>query len=246
MSNTEAIWGNPRSAKDPVIFLHGLPGIKSKQNQDLAFHIHRETNKNILLPFGEGLGIKPGTFLFSKELQAKTDLVKSLDKAEDITIVGHSWGGYQALYLAAQAAQSARAEQTTQASKPAKPPKIKRLILMSPLMGLLPRPQFNTVLDTLHKDHPEVNFAERKKLLDDRDQVDAEHPIEKLIKAIPATISVHFIQAKDDPVTPPQRAQSFLPLFNKKASYEELACDHNFLVNRPLLFQAMLKAILAK
>lgn len=228
---TEKIWGDPRSSHSPVIMFHGLPGIKSKQNQDLAAHINAQTQRAVLLPFGEGLGINPGMFTFTKELQHKGKLIESfgLQAHPHLTLIGHSWGGLQALLLAAQQ------EKKTQGP-------IKQVILMSPLMGTMPRTEMDQILTTLAADHPEVNFAPRPELLDDSENYSYTF-MEATIPKIPADIHITYLQAADDPITPAKRAKGLLPLFKTRPDYTELDCDHQFLVNRHLLFAAILKAL---
>lgn len=222
----ERTWGDPYNSQNPILFFHGLPGIKSNQNQDLAAFVHENTHKDILLPYGEGLGRRPGTFTFTREIENKLSLLASLSKSTNLTLVGHSWGGLQALQLA----QSSYAD------------KIQRIVLMSPLMGVMPRNEIDEILTLLATDHPEVNFATRSDLLEDAQKFDHAY-IEKVIPNIPKHIHITYLQAAVDPITPPERAKGLLPLFRSQPKYLELDSDHQFLINRPLVLQTVLDAL---
>lgn len=224
MNHTKS-WGTPFKSQNPILFLHGLPGIKTGQNQDLAQHVYEHTKRDCLIQFGEGLSQRPGTFSFTTEIKHKLQLLAEL-KGSEITLVGHSWGGLQALVLA----------QSQLASK------IKSLILMSPLLGVMSRPEIDAILTTLQQEHPQIHLLERAQLLDDAAIYDHTF-METLIPKIPTHIHITFLQAQDDLITPPKRAKGLLPLFKNAPKYLELNCDHQFLVNRPLLFAEALKAL---
>lgn len=221
MSQTERAWGDPHHSKSPILFLHGLPGIKTEQNQDLAALIHSDFNRDVLIQFGEGLGVRQGTFGFTSETNHKLELLNSLPSA-NITLVGHSWGGYQALVLAKEL-----------------PSKITRLVLMSPLMGIMPRPEIKAILTQQQQDHPQVNYGDLDPLLKNAEDFNALYPIEKVVAQIPDSTRITILQAKDDPVTTPKKLKGLLPLFQKQPMLLELDCDHQFLVNRPLLIKAL-------
>ncbi len=229
MQQTERQWGTPHRSRHPIVFLHGLPGIKSGQNQDLANHIHEQTQRDILIQFGEGLGVRPGTFTFTGEFENKLQLVHQLEKTSDsITLVGHSWGGLQALVLAAHS-----------------PRNIRRVILMAPLLGIMARPQIDEILTLQNNNHPEVNFAPRQQLLDDAEAFNARFPVESTAAMIPAQTRITILQPTNDQITPAERAKGLLPLFQTKPEYFELNSDHQFMVNRLVIYRAMTQAIKA-
>lgn len=215
-------WGDPFTQLNPIVFFHGLPGIKSGQNQDLAELVHQTTGRQILLPFGIGLSKNPGTFTFTQDIEDKFKTLKQL--SHPATLVGHSWGGFQAIALAAHI-----------------PTQCKQLILMSPLMGIPDRQPLDAILDQLQADHPQVQFEDRPELLQDADQAREKYSIESLLKKIQAPTTI--LQAHNDPVTPDQRVKELLHHIKQKPTYRELQCDHNFLENRHLIKQALLEAL---
>lgn len=215
-------WGDPFTQPNPIVFLHGLPGIKSGQNQDLADLVHQTTMRPILLTFGKGLSKNPGTFTFTQDIEDKFKTLQTL--THPATLVGHSWGGFQAITLAAL-----------------NPTRCKQLILMSPLMGIPEQDPLDAILDQLQADHPQVQFAARPQLLKDADQARQKYPIASLLEKIQATTTI--LQAHNDPVTPDHRIKELLPHIKQKPTYRELQCDHNFLENRHLIKQALLAAL---
>lgn len=215
-------WGDPYKQQNPIVFLHGLPGIKSGQNQDLADLVHQTTQRPVLLPFGKGLSKNPGTFTFTQDIEDKSKTLKKL--THPATLVGHSWGGFQAITLAAQ-----------------NPAQCKQLILMSPLMGIPEQDPLDKILDQLQTDHPQVQFAARPQLLQDANQTRQNYSIETLLKKIQAPTTI--LQAHNDPVTPDHRVKDLLTHIKQKPTYRELQCDHNFLENRHLIRQALLDAL---
>jgi pimeloyl-ACP methyl ester carboxylesterase len=204
--------------KAPVtVFLHGFPALRSKQNIELAEGFAIATGRRVLVPLYDGLSRSPGIFWFSQTLLEVRQLVSSLSNSVLVDLVGHSWGGYMALALAAEA--SAR---------------LRRMVLISPLLN------FGT-LDvvtggfTEYSTNPLLTLPPAKELAADFMSLGAHASGEALVSQVDPAIDVLFLQAARDTTTPPDIAQASLKHFVRQPEFELVDNDHSFLANRAAL-----------
>lgn len=205
-----------------TIFLHGFPGIRSKQNRELAEIVARETRVPSEVVLYPGLGCAGGVFSFGscrddvcQFIQAKLEAQPDLQ----LDLVGHSWGGYLSLTL-------------TQLF----PSRVRRLILLSPLLEFVSAGAIRPWLEQVRSENPAVQLSsDLDRLALEFAAFQGRAPASKLIAAIPNTVDVLFLQARIDPMTPAEIAQAHLPNFHKPPTFALVDNDHSFLADRPAL-----------
>lgn len=206
-----------------VLFLHGFPGLKTRQNRDLDEAVKAGLGLQTLRPLGRGLGVEPGTFRFTEEIDRReADCRGHADQS--LVLVGHSWGGYQALHLASRC-----------------PEKLRGVILMSPLMGI-PK-DLQPILTQIHAEHPEVNWGSDRELISDGEALGAQQPFEKTLEKIPGDLRITILQAKEDPITPDDLLIAKLGHFKRAPWVRFLETDHQFLVNRPAVTRVLIDKV---
>jgi pimeloyl-ACP methyl ester carboxylesterase len=212
-------YGDSQGPTQPLlVFLHGFPGLRSKQNRDLAEQAANGVSGKSFVALYSGLGQAPGQFSFSGCLLDVRGFFHDLmTKWPDrqFTLVGHSWGGLMALILASEF-----------------PSRIHSLVLLSPLLDFkgengqgIGREEFIE----MGREHPEISFGGADFLSADFDNLGKQIDIPAVIEKIPAQTQILFLQAKNDKITPESVAKQLLPHFRATVSYREIEVDHSFL-----------------
>lgn len=210
---------NQNSSGEPAltVFLHGFPGVRSKQNRVFAEEFSRKTGRRSLVVLYDGLGFSAGEFSFSKCLSQVEELFESLlaTTKGKIDIVGHSWGGFLALKMAARCGD-----------------RIRRIILLSPLLKFFPVDVCSPSFANTAQENPQLRLGDTSKLAEDFAGVGEATPTESLVEAVPDGVEIVFLQSTTDEITPLNIAESALPFFRKKPRFERVETDHSFLVDR--------------
>ena len=204
------------------IFLHGLPGVRSKQNLEIAEAAARRTGATTQVLMYSGLGHAQGEFNF---LQCVRDVeyvytqVVEDPKVTEIQLVGHSWGGYLAIRLA-------KMDST----------KLRKIILMSPLVAFPSDPNaVAAAIGNYAKEYPHLTLGNPQVRASEMMSIRSESSIHEWIGKIPETVEVLFLQATGDQITPLKAAEEALRHFKGRPVFELVATDHSFVENRPQL-----------
>lgn len=218
-----------------TVFLHGFPGIRSRQNRDIAEQVALLTGHRVKVLLYGGLGHAPGIFTFRSCLDDVSscvdDLLKDLSREggrPKIQLVGHSWGGFLALVMASRRTD-----------------RVSKMVLMSPLLGFASEDQALSAFKNIAGDHPELCLGDTAELSRDFAQVGTEYPPERLVASLPETIDILFLQAKEDPITLTPIAEQVVQKFRRRPDFRLVDQDHSFLVDRPTL-AAKIAAYLSK
>lgn len=210
-----------------TLFLHGFPGVRSKQNRDLAMKASSYGPRRSYVPLYDGLGQAPGTFSF---LKCRSDVEafasKLLQDNASIDLVGHSWGGYLALGLASRHQK-----------------KIRRLVLMSPLLHFFTLDLARQAFRLTAQDQPALSLGDTDALAKEFHALGTRETAEDFARSISTETSVSIFQAADDTTTPPSYAQNLVNCFALRPSYEEVATDHSFLFRRESALERVLTAL---
>jgi pimeloyl-ACP methyl ester carboxylesterase len=209
----------------PIIFLHGFPALRSKQNRELADRISVLSNRKCFVLLYAGLSLADGQFSFSscrdEVCQWFDNYLKERRAAgllAVVDIVGHSWGGYLALLLISRY-----------------PVAVRRLVLMSPLLNFaadeISRKSFEVTVGT----RDGLNLPAADDLSRDFEEVGKKDPPERLLGLVPQSLEVLFLQAANDTTTPAAIATQLIDLFKRRPRFEILNQDHSFLLDRPEL-----------
>lgn len=210
-----------RGKKLVTVFLHGFPAVRSKQNREIAEIVARETGRPVELLLYSGLGFAAGVFSFRKTLHEVGEYFDGLfasGRAEKVDLVGHSWGGFLALVLASR-----------------NPARVRRVVLMSPLLKFAGESDAARGFDGVARDNPVLRLGNTSELAADFAEVGKSHPTEELIRRLPASVEVLFLQAKEDELTPLAYAEAARAFFAKKPHFEIADNNHSFLRDRPAL-----------
>ncbi|GEM_PF-2287382 len=213
------------NADDLVIFLHGFPSLRSKQNRELAEIVSRENSCEVLLPLYSGLGFSEGRFTFSGCMDQVVDWATSLMRQRlnqgwkgRVQLVGHSWGGFLSLRLAQISEIKAS---------------LNRMVLMSPLVhfaqaGDVARAFAQMTARTeLRLDLPEIDI-----LAHDFSKVGQAYPAQRLIENLSPDLEVSYLQAKVDQMTPVESANGMRGSFRCHLDFRLVDQDHSFLTDR--------------
>lgn len=188
------------------------------QNRDIAEMVSERTGGECLVPRYDGLGHAPGVFRFDQCLENVRNFYRGLveqSAGQPIHVVGHSWGGFLTLLLASEF-----------------PGTIGHMVLMSPLLHLKDSPQLKEVVLGTIREHPELDFGDPLELLESYLRVGQSHSVEAMVASVPASVSLLFLQAKNDPVTMDIIAQKMLPSFKCQVDFRFVDCDHSFIGDR--------------
>ncbi len=219
--------GTGVAVKPITVFLHGFPGVRSKQNREIAEQTAQTTGRHCYVPLYTGLGFSEGTFSFENCRKEVEDFVGELMKSHgQLDLVGHSWGGYQALGLAAKHGH-----------------KIRRLVLMSPLLDFFNVDIADESFKSTAQNNPQLHLGEISKLAEEFVNVGAETPAVSLAERVHPLTKVVLLQAKDDGVTPPKHAEALLSHFRELPIYRTLETDHSFVLNREFATQEIIRAL---
>ncbi len=201
----------------PIVFLHGIPGIRSKQNRDIAEVVARETKRECFLPLYAGLGHAPGTFSFQG---CKRDVLEYVESVLDettgpIDLVGHSWGGFLSILVSAKYS-----------------PRVRRLALMSPLVEFQKARLSGPAFAAMARSNPELMLEDPAVLDREFLEIHANDPIDRLIASLPVAMEVLILQAEKDEITPAESLLEKAALFKKSPVVEMIATDHSFVIGR--------------
>lgn len=199
-----------------TVFLHGFPGIRSRQNRDIAEQTAQTTGRRCIVPLYSGLGFSNGEFSFESCRSQVHEYVAELIKQNgQIDLVGHSWGGYLSLGLAAKHGS-----------------RIGRLVLMSPLLNFFDAKVAMDSFSETAKNNPQLNLGNVQERANEFVDVGTKTPASSLAAKIDPKTRVTILQAEGDPVTPAEHSKTLLEHFPFSVPYELVATDHSFLLNR--------------
>ncbi len=220
-------YGDPK-APLKVISLHGFPSIRSKQNRELAQGVADELGCRVRVVLYPGLSTS-GLFSFKKTIDALLNEFPAIiadDSKEKIEptkvgLLGHSFGGFCALLLAAKFPQL-----------------IERVVLLSPLLKFNSSINdvagfFKSILGT--NQNQEVNTLSPVELGQEFHDLSKQYSVEKLISELDPKLKIEMLQARVDGVTPTQTAEEFRQHFKCDFKFELVDQDHSFLIDRPQL-----------
>lgn len=211
-------YGEDRQEGPLTLVLHGFPGIRSKQNREIAETIASRTAAPVRLVLYAGLGHAPGVFSFQTCVEQVrsyfADLIQE-SATRPVNLVGHSWGGFLSLVLAREF-----------------PEHVRRVALMSPLLQFFDETTMAGALQEYQKQYSFLRLEEPSSLAREFVQVGKALAPENLIRALSDSIEILFLQASDDPITPPSVAESHLPFFVRQPDYRVVTNDHSFLSRR--------------
>lgn len=204
------------TSNELFVFLHGLPGIRTRQNQDLAENLFKTLNKNSVLFFYPGAGVAEGIFSFQKTYALVKNFIQEVilkNPNIKIHLVGHSFGGYLSLRLCKDFPES-----------------IQTIFLLSPLVFVLKERSMVDLFNSIQASHPEVKTADMKSLQEDYQKfIEGYDPIE--LKKYLNHKKIKYVQSAPDDITPASSARAYindLPTIE----YIEIDQDHSFLVDR--------------
>lgn len=205
-----------------TVFLHGYPGVRSRQNRDLAEGVAKDVGRESHVLLYAGLTQAPGEFSFQTCLEDVhayvADLVRRFGQ---IDLVGHSWGGFLALTLVEKFESS-----------------IGKLALLSPLLQF-PELAIQTGIQAHFKkmaiENPSLVLGDLSERANEFTHLGKAKPIDELIRSLPAQLRILFLQARVDPITPTEIAEKKRALFPSSTIYELVDTDHSFLTGRDWL-----------
>lgn len=203
-----------------IVFLHGFPSVKSKQNREIAAAVSRETGRPADLLLYSGLGCASGKFTFSGCLAEVSAYFESLfaGPVKHVDLVGHSWGGFLALKMASRY-----------------PDRVRKLVLMSPLLWFASEERVLEGFAETREENPHIDFGDLRGLAHDFCETGRKYPSESLIAGVAPATEVLFLQARIDPITPADIAIKKKELFQHPPVFELTDNDHSFLSDRPEL-----------
>lgn len=203
------------NSKQLALFLHGLPGIRSKQNQDLAQNLYEELGVPSLVLFYEGLGVSEGVFSFVQTYKQVTRTVNSvLEQSPDLKIhlIGHSFGGYLSLRLLKDYTHH-----------------LKSIFMLSPLLFLLTPDQLQSLFTHIYESYPQLKPASLEHLQKEY-QVFTQGYNPEYLKTLVDSLPVKLVQAQNDEITPADYARRFITSTN--IQYLEVNQEHSFITDR--------------
>ena len=199
-----------------VLILHGLPGIRSRQNRDLAEQLNMQFGLSTRVIIYPGLGVSQGPFSFAKSVHELETQIEELQKNNPqikIHLIGHSFGGYLSLRMLQKF-----------------PHAVQSLFLMSPLVFELSRRQLEHLGNEIRTSHPTIQFPNIDELFPDYEKNNQLCPVENFKKPPFEQTPIYMIQAKEDQITPTITAQQFVN--GTHIQYYEILQDHSFLQDR--------------
>lgn len=210
-----------------TLFLHGFPGVRSKQNRDLAERAADGFGRRCFVPLYDGLGVAEGRFSFeSCRDQIQSFAEKLLAENETLDLVGHSWGGYLALGLAAKHQE-----------------RIERLILMSPLLHFFTLDVCKQAFTLTAEGNADLDLGNIETLAKEFHTLGNREHAYRHAQTISSRTMVSIFQAASDDTTPASYAEHLVNQFRERPGYEAVATDHSFLLNRPQALERVLTAL---
>jgi pimeloyl-ACP methyl ester carboxylesterase len=210
-----------------MVFLHGFPGLRSKQNRDFAETAVRELGGVAYVALHSGLGVAPGKFSFTNCLHEVREFFKGIVKeasgAADVHggsgtarrpvyLVGHSWGGLMSLILASEY-----------------PDVVDRVVLLSPLLDFRSLGDVRAGFAEMVREHAQLEFGSVEELANDYHHLARQISVEEIIEKIPSRIRVLLLQSQGDQVTPTEVARKRLAHFKNRPEFVEVDVNHSFL-----------------
>lgn len=205
-------------ALSSIVFLHGFPGHRSRQNRDLAKGMAEGMGENVDVLLYAGLGCAPGLFSFTRCFAEVESYLLNLEKAlegQKVILVGHSWGGFLALAMARRFAD-----------------RVDQVLLLSPLLRFLPEADAVKWFESYRAENPDLDFGDSALLARDWREFYSRQDIPEIIRSLHLSTQVSIIQARQDEVTPAHLAESMLAVFAQPPRYELREDDHGFQSNR--------------
>jgi pimeloyl-ACP methyl ester carboxylesterase len=210
-----------------TLFLHGFPGIRSRQNRDLAEALAKQTGRPSHVLLYPGLSQAEGRFSFRECLDGVHARVERLFEEHDrqnrqaeckIDLVGHSWGGFLALTLMNR-----------------HPERIRRAVLMSPLLEFAAESLCENAFAGMARENPQISIGDPALLAQEFIGVSRDFPTDSLISGVNEHAGLLILQSREDEITPASVAAAFLPRFRRRPLFELVDTDHSFLVDRERL-----------
>jgi pimeloyl-ACP methyl ester carboxylesterase len=205
-----------------TLFFHGFPGLRSKQNRDLAEQMARSTGRPSYVFLYPGLTQAEGSFSFPACLDAVHRQVESLLGIDEfqVDLVGHSWGGFLGLSLLSRF-----------------PTRIRRAVLLSPLLSFGQPDSESHILtekafEKMGLENPDLKLGHPSILAEEFRGVGLKYPAESIIGGISDRAEILILQSRLDEITPADVAMGYLSYFKKKPFFELVETDHSFLLNR--------------
>lgn len=199
----------------PILFLHGFPGVRSKQNREIAEKVADRLGRRAIVLFYEGLGVTPGEFSFQRCLDDVEREFKKLTASGPIDLVGHSWGGFQALRLTALYPKSVR-----------------RLVLLSPLLRFFGEDVCEKSFGDTARENPSLNLGDLRERAREFVAIGNSNPYLDMLAKIPREVETTILQAADDQITPGKVSKEASGVVRGPLFYEIRETDHSFLLDR--------------
>lgn len=210
-----------------ALFLHGFPGVRSKQNRDLAERAANEKGRRCYVPLYTGLGHSEGEFSFLKCRDEVYELAdKLISQNGSIDLVGHSWGGYLSLGLAALHVE-----------------RVQTLVLMSPLVWFFTKDICQQAFGMTAKDNADLNLGNTDERAHEFFKLGNLDCAEEFARRISTQTTVSLFQAATDDTTPVSYAEALVNQFKKRPRYEVVNTDHSFLLDREQALTRVLTAL---
>ncbi len=209
------------AAQELTIFMHGFPGLRSKQNEELAQICARENQAPVQLLFYSGLSRAGGTFSFSscfEEVVSYFSQLLATHPSLHVKLVGHSWGGYLSLMIASRF-----------------PERIKKLVLISPLLKFASAEVAAESFTQTALQNPQLKLIAPPELAKDFAMVGSALSADRMVTQLSPELDVLFLQSREDAITPAIFATELVAKFPKTPRYEIVENDHSFLADRPQL-----------
>ena len=215
--NVQVIKPENKTELIPTIFLHGFPGIRSKQNLEIAEGFARASGAEAHVLFYSGLTRAPGNFTFNTCLDEVHQYVESLVDVgvQAFNLVGHSWGGFLSLTIA----------QRFQ-------PFLRRMVLMSPLVYFWEASESTKFFEDTLANNPEIQIGAPSERGAEFEELGLKRPPDQLLQSVSVDAEVLFLQAREDNVTPTSIALEKLRHFPRFPIFELVDTDHSFILNR--------------
>jgi len=209
--------GQGDADKRLIVFLHGFPSTRSKQNREIATGVVASTARPAELLLYSGLGFAPGQFTFSGCLQEVGEYFARVFSGpiKNIDIVGHSWGGFLTLLMASRHGD-----------------RVRKIVLLSPLLFFANEELAFSGFSQIQKENPQLSLGDIRGLVKDFCDVGRQHEIDQLLAALSPHTETLFLQAGVDHLTPPEIALGKRGLFPRVPSFELVENDHSFLSDR--------------
>lgn len=201
-----------------VISFHGFPGIRSKQNREIAEGISNHLSRRARVVLYPGLSAE-GEFSFTKTIDALINEFPALVEEKKIDVLGHSFGGFNSLLMASKY-----------------PEFINRLALLSPLLKFASTvPQAISFFKNIVTVNSGINTRSAEDLGHEFQQLSLKYKVEDIIANIDPKIKIEMLQARNDQITPTAVAEEFQKYFKGDFKFKLVDQDHSFLTDRPEL-----------